>query len=42
MGDDISPNVLSAIRIVLGQTVQAEEWKIDHVAYEFKLFGYVV
>jgi hypothetical protein len=40
MGDDIAPSVLNAVRFVLGNTLQNEEWKIDHMAYEFKLYGY--
>ncbi|KAF8586359.1 hypothetical protein K439DRAFT_1631775 [Ramaria rubella] len=39
MGEDIAPEILGTIRMVLGKTVQNEEWKIDHSAYEFKLYG---
>jgi len=39
IAEDIPPEVLNTVRVLLGQTVQDEEWKIDHMAYEFKLFG---
>lgn len=33
------PNVINAVKRVLGQAIQREEWKVQDVAYQFKMHG---
>ncbi|KZV92012.1 hypothetical protein EXIGLDRAFT_718798 [Exidia glandulosa HHB12029] len=34
------PNVINAVKQILGGAIQREEWKVPNVAYQFKMHGY--